>query len=59
MGKKDQTVPEMTDEWVDTISKRYIELYETVTGQTFQPEPLPDKEIFQRVENYLAGCGSL
>lgn len=28
MGKEEQTVPEMNDEWVNTISQRYIELYE-------------------------------
>ncbi|MGF7214334.1 phosphoribosylaminoimidazole-succinocarboxamide synthase [Spirosoma lacussanchae] len=34
-GKTGQTVPTMSDEWVDQISGRYIELFETVTGQTF------------------------
>jgi phosphoribosylaminoimidazole-succinocarboxamide synthase len=33
MGKEGQTVPEMTDEWVNTISQRYIELYEKVIGK--------------------------
>ena len=33
MGKEGQTVPEMSDEWVETISKRYIELYEKVIGE--------------------------
>ncbi|HEX6193568.1 MAG TPA: phosphoribosylaminoimidazolesuccinocarboxamide synthase, partial [Chitinophagaceae bacterium] len=42
MGKEGQTVPEMTDEWVQTISKRYIELYEKVTGKKFIPQPLSD-----------------
>ena len=36
-GKTGQTVPAMSDEWVSQISQRYIELYETVTGQSFQP----------------------
>ena len=36
-GKTGQTVPTMSDEWVAQISQRYIELYETVTGQSFQP----------------------
>ncbi len=35
-GKDGQTVPPMGDAWIDEISARYIELYETVTGQTFQ-----------------------
>lgn len=34
-GKEGQTVPTMSDEWVNEISARYIELYEKVTGKTF------------------------
>lgn len=34
-GKEGQTMPEMSDEFVKMVSERYIELYETVTGQTF------------------------
>jgi phosphoribosylaminoimidazole-succinocarboxamide synthase len=49
MGKEGQTVPEMKDEWVDTISKRYIELYEKVIGKKFIPEPLSEKETFDRI----------
>jgi phosphoribosylaminoimidazole-succinocarboxamide synthase len=41
-GKTGQTVPLMSDEWVNQISKRYIELYETVTGQSFQPADATD-----------------
>ncbi|HEY4108649.1 phosphoribosylaminoimidazolesuccinocarboxamide synthase [Puia sp.] len=48
MGKEGQTVPVMTDEWVDTISKRYIELYEQVIGERFQPQSLSDEETYQR-----------
>lgn len=49
MGKAGQTVPEMTDEWVNTISQRYIELYEKVIGEKFIPQPLSKKETFDRV----------
>lgn len=35
MGKEGQVVPEMSDSWIQTISERYIELYEQVTGQSF------------------------
>jgi phosphoribosylaminoimidazole-succinocarboxamide synthase len=49
MGKEGQTVPEISDEWVDTISKRYIELYEKVIGKKFVPEELSDKETYQRI----------
>jgi phosphoribosylaminoimidazole-succinocarboxamide synthase len=34
-GKDGQQVPEMTDEWIQAISERYIELYEHITGETF------------------------
>lgn len=49
MGKEGQTVPEMKDDWVQTISGRYIELYEKVIGETFRPQPLSDEETYQRV----------
>jgi len=49
MGKEGQTVPPMSDDWINTISKRYIELYEKVIGQPFRPEPLGDDEIYSRV----------
>jgi phosphoribosylaminoimidazole-succinocarboxamide synthase len=47
MGKDGQTVPVMSDEWVETISKRYIELYEAVIGEPFRPQPLSDEETYQ------------
>jgi len=34
-GKDGQSVPEMTDEFVNSVSERYIELYEKVTGEKF------------------------
>ncbi|HEU0112266.1 MAG TPA: phosphoribosylaminoimidazolesuccinocarboxamide synthase [Flavisolibacter sp.] len=53
MGKDGQTVPEMTDEWVETISKRYIELYEKVTGLTFKPEKLSEQETFEKISGAI------
>lgn len=44
MGKEGQTVPDMSDEWVNTISQRYIELYEKVIGKKFIPQELSDAE---------------
>ena len=35
-GKEGQNVPTMSTEWVSAISERYIELYEQITGDTFQ-----------------------
>lgn len=49
MGKEGQTVPKMTDEWVNTISQRYIELYEKVIGEKFDPQPLSEHETYERV----------
>lgn len=53
MGKEGQTVPEMSDEWVDTISKRYIELYEKVVGERFLPVKFSDEEIEKLVNEEL------
>jgi len=50
MGKEGQTVPAMSDEWVDVISKRYIELYEKVIGEKFIPQELSDAET-ERIIN--------
>ena len=49
MGKEGQTVPEMTEEWVHAISKRYIELFEKVIGEPFHPQELSDEETYQRI----------
>jgi phosphoribosylaminoimidazole-succinocarboxamide synthase len=53
MGKEGQIVPEMTEEWVNIISSRYVELYETITGTTFQPETLSDEETYKRIVDSL------
>lgn len=49
MGKAGQQVPVMDDAWVETISRRYIELYERVTGEPFQLQAMKDEEIYQRI----------
>ena len=49
MGKEGQIVPEMSDEWIDTISKRYIELYEKVIGAPFKPETKSDEETYHLI----------
>ena len=49
MGKTGQTVPEMSEQWVETISNRYIELYEKITGSKFRPENLSEQEVFERI----------
>ena len=49
MGKEGQTVPAMSTDWIDTISKRYIELYEQVIGEKFVPQKLSDEETYDIV----------
>jgi len=49
MGKENQMIPEMTDEWVNTISQRYIELYEQVIGSRFVSQPLSHEETYDRI----------
>jgi phosphoribosylaminoimidazole-succinocarboxamide synthase len=47
-GLEGQTLPEMSDEYIATVSERYIELYENITGEAFVKAPLED--IVQRIE---------
>jgi phosphoribosylaminoimidazole-succinocarboxamide synthase len=54
MGKEGQTVPHMSEEWIDTISKRYIELYEQVIGEKFKPEKLSGEATYDLVAASLA-----
>jgi phosphoribosylaminoimidazole-succinocarboxamide synthase len=49
MGKEGQTVPEMSDEWIQTISNRYIELYENIIGEKFVPQPMSDEELYKSI----------
>ena len=44
MGKEGQVVPEMSDQWIQTISSRYIELYEKIIGKKFEPVKMNDVE---------------
>lgn len=50
MGKEGQQVPPMSTPWIETISKRYIELYEKITGKDFIPVDITDEEIKDKVE---------
>lgn len=53
MGKEGQTIPAMSYEWIQTISKRYIELYEQLIGEKFIPEDLSDEETERRIAEAL------
>ena len=59
MGKEGQSVPEMTDEWIETISKRYIELYEKVIGSPFIPEKLSPEITEQKIIQSLRKLGAI
>jgi len=52
-GKEGQSIPEMTDEVVQRISDRYIELYEAVTGEKFSSETLSDSETERAIQQAL------
>jgi len=54
MGKTGQVVPEMTDEWIATISNRYIQLYEQLIGQKFVPIDLSDEETYDKTIKSLS-----
>lgn len=54
-GLEGQTMPDMPDEFVQTITDRYIELYERISGNTFVKSETSDiaNRIQSNVENYL------
>ena len=54
-GLEGQTVPEMSDDYIQTVSERYIELYENITGEAFVKADLTDiqNRIKENVETYL------
>lgn len=51
-GKEGQSVPEMTDEIVENISNRYIELYENITGEKFVKSEYTDN-TYERIETNI------
>ena len=53
MGKEGQVVPEMSDEWIETIRNRYVELYEKVTGLVFEPVSSSIEEMEKAVLSAL------
>jgi phosphoribosylaminoimidazole-succinocarboxamide synthase len=53
MGKEGQVVPAMSDEWIATISNRYIELYEKIIGAKFLPQVWNEEETFESIVSAL------
>lgn len=54
MNQPGQQMPEMSDEFVNSISDRYIELYEHIVGEPFVKAS--DEDISQRIENNVLKC---
>ncbi len=50
-GKEGQAIPEMNDEFVNSVSERYIELYEKVTGEKF--DRVPTEHVLGRIEKNI------
>ena len=54
-GKEGQTVPEMSEEFINQVSERYIELYECIVGEKFV-KASEENDIEQRIENNVVEC---
>ncbi len=55
MGKEGQQPPAMNDDFIRTVTQRYIELYEKVTGKKFEPasNSNPDERIEKNVREWI------
>jgi phosphoribosylaminoimidazole-succinocarboxamide synthase len=56
-GLEGQKMPEMPDEFVQTVTERYIELYERITGKSF--DKADTKDINARIEENVASFLSM
>ena len=54
-GKEGQSIPDMSEEYCNSVSERYIELYEHITGDKFVKEDVSDviNRVEQNILNYL------
>ena len=52
-GKEGQQIPDMTDEYITTVSERYIELYENIMGEKFVKADISD--INNRIQKNVLG----
>lgn len=53
-GLEGQSVPDMSDAYIETVSERYIELYENITGETFIKADISN--IQERIEKNVLDC---
>ncbi|MGX5819181.1 phosphoribosylaminoimidazolesuccinocarboxamide synthase [Chitinophaga lutea] len=54
-GKEGQQVPTMTDEFVNSVTERYIELFENITGQKFKKEDVSPADAEKKIIETLNG----
>lgn len=52
-GKEGQQVPEMTDAFIESVSNRYIELFENITGQKFVKEDVSPADAEKKIVETL------
>ncbi len=52
-GQESQKMPTMTPEIIETISQRYIELYEIITGKPFIKKTYKEEDIDQTVQDWI------
>lgn len=53
MNEPGQQMPEITDAYAESVSERYIELYEHITGERFD-KSTSDEDIAVRIEKNVA-----
>ena len=53
MGKEGQTIPPMSPSWIQTISERYIELYEKLIGEKFEPKDISSEVLEKSIVDAL------
>ena len=55
-GKDGQSIPEMSKEFCESVSERYIELFEHITGEKFVKEDVSDvlNRVEQNISKYLS-----
>ncbi len=55
-GQDDQVIPDMDPAFIDSVSERYIELYEQITGDAFVKEDVTDvlNRVEKNINKYLA-----
>ncbi len=53
-GKEGQQVPEMTDEFINSVTDRYAELYDHITGKKFEKEAITEAELQEKIAEIVS-----